>query len=153
MKDPLFFDAMDIVENGDSLSQRKVVVPDGMMEAVLAVLPETMRVSLSSDTRWPGMNACLVAALNWLRENPIVPTENQLLNLRGDSPCDNQKDHQQWIITEWQRRAFLAPEIGPLAKHIIQNLRGHTLTYAEADEIAKHLGYVIRNADWLKSTS
>ena len=52
----------------------------------------------------------LHAALHHLINSPIVPTEIQLQDLRGDSPCDNQKDHQRWIVTEWQRRMFLVPE-------------------------------------------
>jgi hypothetical protein len=47
---------------------------------------------------------CLAAALSWLSDNPMVPTDEQFATL-----CDDQMNVKQRVV-EWQRRMFLAPE-------------------------------------------
>jgi hypothetical protein len=54
------------------------------------------------------------AALRWMSQNPIVPTETQMLNMRqetgDDSMTHDYNERAVFLATEWQRRMFLAPE-------------------------------------------
>jgi hypothetical protein len=87
--------------------EKKIVVPEGMSDAALeAVLAIPMRGNVGSVDR---VNGALKAALRWLSENPIVPTNEQYSKLYNEL---SSKD--AWItynaVIEWQRRMFLAPE-------------------------------------------
>jgi len=54
----------------------------------------------------------LEAALLWLSENPIVPTDEQSLAVVGLKRAFPFDAHEwvRWGAVEWQRRMFLAPE-------------------------------------------
>ncbi len=108
------------------MSEKKYVVPDGMLKAAdeaLSVEQEQFRLWLKGSTSvpCPGENGyplllMLRAALRWLSENPIVPTDEQI-NSMVDKGSDLHwgwdsywREHtRDWLI-EWQRRMFAAPD-------------------------------------------
>ena len=99
------------------MSETKIQVPEGMLKAAVEAVrdrsefgfhfidnkDEARIVAQTQDT--------LEAALRWLSENPIVPTNEQTQGV-----CDsifvgpeNLLDPRDAMV-EWQRRMFLAPE-------------------------------------------
>jgi len=86
---------------------RKIVVPEGMLKA-----------AREGERYEPyGIHGSLEAALRWLSENPIVPTDKQykecLLAVDGPNAMIirmYQEGEPQKVIAEWQRRMFLTPE-------------------------------------------
>jgi hypothetical protein len=100
------------------MSEKRYVVPEGMLKAVMRQLNPNPSVVASSEAvavYMDSLRGSLEAALRWLAENPIVPTEAQLLKMqreRGLVPngaLDWTQAETDWLI-EWQRRMFLAPE-------------------------------------------
>lgn len=82
-----------------------VKVPEGMLEAAF-------KAPYSEDVGDGDVRSILEAALRWLMENPIVPTDEQRAELGRLAPYEdpgNGKIHS-WVAVEWQRRMFLAPE-------------------------------------------
>jgi hypothetical protein len=86
------------------MSDRKIQVPDGMIDAVFhsqgmtAGHPATVRKNLE-------------AAMRWLSENPIVPTEQQAWSMQDEYDSVKTKCSVQFFFAvEWQRRMFLAPD-------------------------------------------
>lgn len=92
----------------------KIVVPEGMRKSAT-------RAWLESEYEKPDViRISLEAALRWLSENPIVPTDTQAYDLwqsqilSGKTHSDNEL--AKLCAVEWQRRMFLAapePEIPP----------------------------------------
>lgn len=92
---------------------KKIVVPEGML---VAGVDSVARLRGMGETTREHYTAVLKAALLWLSENPIVPTERQERDL-----CDAWMEAKQsqsntfvhasaFGAVEWQRRMFLAPE-------------------------------------------
>ena len=84
------------------MSEEKIVVPEGMLEATRGACtpnhPNRTRIELE-------------AALRWLSENPIEPTQKQSRKLYADVPQGLLVDEvPSWYAIVWQRRMFLAPE-------------------------------------------
>lgn len=82
------------------MAERKIKVPEGMLKAAYAAWDKQGAVDL-----------CVVAALRWLAENPIVPTSHSIcaemhrtINAKGYC-C-----YQSALLAEWQRRMFLESE-------------------------------------------
>lgn len=93
------------------MSEKKIVVPEGMINAVDA--------ALSLERGWRhelpagiARDATLQAALRWMSENPIVPTEQQALDMATGCKFDSFENWElvRWGACEWQRRMFLAPD-------------------------------------------
>lgn len=72
---------------------KKIVVPEGML---LAAHEESVRSCGQ-------IGKCLEAALLWLSDNPIVPTDDEMDIMAKEHVAPNVK----WMMTEWQRRMFL----------------------------------------------
>lgn len=91
--------------------ERKIVVPLGMLEAASGALAEARAKGLELTT------VALEAALKWLGENPICPTQEQKDHLlKHFSPIGVERwDKGMWFnfiadcAVEWQRMMFLAP--------------------------------------------
>jgi len=49
-----------------SSQRKKYNIPTGMLEAAVSAIPEEGRIFLSGCPGWPGMNACLEAAMCWI---------------------------------------------------------------------------------------
>jgi hypothetical protein len=83
-----------------------VIVPEGMLKAVEDIFMRS----------WFSPKRVLEAALRWLAENPIVPTEEQVDAMArhhekdGGSLSDTGVLFERDAIAEWQRRMFLAPD-------------------------------------------
>lgn len=83
---------------------RKIVVPDGMLKAAGA----------GSD----GVDPCgfylvgpLRAALEWLAENPVMPTAEWIQDHRSaEHETLTTSTRYSRVIAEWQRQMFLAPD-------------------------------------------
>lgn len=95
------------------MSEKKIVVPEGMM---LAVRKSGHDYILKNPVV---ITSILEAALRWLSENPIIPTGQQGRDLDGawlDSKSNLAAPYHQTAratefgAIEWQRRMFLAPE-------------------------------------------
>jgi hypothetical protein len=87
------------------MSEKKYVVPQGMIDAAYQYCPASFAM--------PAVRSMLEAALQWLAENPIVPTVEQGDSLfHSDIGIDYTKkfDATRAVVVEWQRRMFLAPE-------------------------------------------
>jgi hypothetical protein len=89
------------------MSEKKIVVPKGMLKAA----------GLSTDGIDPEgyfIYTAIEAALRWLSENPIVPSDEQV----GEMLAAKSQfyghfvpaDWIRWGATDWQRRMFLALE-------------------------------------------
>ena len=91
------------------MSEEKIVVPEGMLEATRGACtpnhPNRTRIELE-------------AALRWLTENPIVPTEPFVAMIDSEvRDRSTRKGYGMYVelLAEW-RRMFLAPE--PIAHTI-----------------------------------
>ena len=87
------------------MSETKIKIPEGMLEAAAMELSD---VGFRSDVIAYDVKRMLKAALRWLSENPIVPTDAQIEEMK----IKLVPVHPHWsnIVAEWQRRMFLAPE-------------------------------------------
>ena len=99
------------------MSEKKIVVPDWMLTRACEYYQRTSqgypRMDMVTLVR-----GTLEAALRWLSENPIVPTDEQLKDLRGSIHPQEATGGGRWMgatdveegAVEWQRMMFLAPE-------------------------------------------
>ena len=105
-----------IPEDGENMSEVKVKVPNGMLKAV----EDRYGDVYASGFYRKVVTADLEAALNWLSENPIVPTAADALTLLQERVASGHLSNKEYcaipattircVIREWQRRMFLAPE-------------------------------------------
>ena len=99
-----------IPEDGENVSERKYVVPDGMLEAAVdAAVKFSGANTIQASPRVKAeieesFRVAIEAAIRWLSENPIVPTDKQYYAL-----CEAQPNNVLRVV-EWTRRMFLAPE-------------------------------------------
>lgn len=98
-------------------AKRKIVVPEGMLKAAVDGSVKWCDRDSSDQLSIPQHDAILEAALRWLAENPIVPTQEQIEDVWN---FVIKADAKTWIyptlgavpeaVIEWQHRMFLAPE-------------------------------------------
>lgn len=81
------------------MTDKKYVVPDGMMDAA----------SRHCDSLTL-LHASLEAAIRWLAENPIMPTMDQLNEMFKKIDTGNGGTYIPSYLQEWQRMMFLSPE-------------------------------------------
>lgn len=98
------------------MGERKRVVPEGMLRAAENKY-RTIENYNSHHATDPHsrmvLKECLESALRWLSENPTVPTISDLEAMRSgwkDTPEASAEGVVIFLIAEWQRRMFLAPE-------------------------------------------
>jgi hypothetical protein len=86
------------------VSDKKYVVPEGMMVAVDGEFPSVAKAS--------EVERGLLAAIRWLAENPIAPTMEQAHEMFMLKTGFGFEMHEwvRWGACEWQRRMFEAPE-------------------------------------------
>jgi hypothetical protein len=111
------------------MSEKKIQVPEGMAKAASDA---TAAFSMCHVMK------CLEAAMLWLAEHPIVPTEEQALNMwmKKKLPFE-QWEWVRWGASEWQRRMFAAPEpeVPEAIKDLLSEKVGGTLDgVPDADE-------------------
>lgn len=92
------------------MMEKKIVVPEGMLKAACRAWPNGSFDYVDDDSYGLFTRPVLEAALRWLAENPIVPTDEQM----GDMPDSVLTNRGGWLgielIVEWQKRMFLAPD-------------------------------------------
>lgn len=84
------------------MSEKKIVIPEGMLQAGWDAVHEANGIA--------GVSTVLEAALRWLSENPILPTNLAESAIYSEWKKDHDLQYPLWILREWQRRMFLAPE-------------------------------------------
>ena len=94
----------------------KIVVPEGMLKAAKDVYHDKAQDGVDQSA----VKEALKAALRWLSEHPIVPTDEQhdvlykefvsLPETRIVTNGTTFRSFFRWAIDAWQRRMFLAPE-------------------------------------------
>jgi hypothetical protein len=116
--------------------EKKIVVPEGMLEAVGNQYEKQLRQV--NGTR--GFTPLIEAALLWLSENPIVLTRDKIANviqeiarigtkdtsIPSGRPNDFTLDMQIALACEWQRRCFLAPAPEDPIKDLMDDWAGTT---------------------------
>lgn len=99
----------------EQMREQKIVVPDGMLAAawqdIAAAMKERIFVGVIGGVAELHVARIAVeAALRWLSENPIVPTDEQWRALNEERQWPDNSNRRRWLVIEWQRRMFLAPE-------------------------------------------
>lgn len=104
------------------MSDKRIVVPEGMLE-------EFYRGHATCPRGKPAMEVALEAALRWLSENPIVPTDEQMDALTNEVPYQDSGNGSIFrvVIDKWQRRMFLAhkPEVPEEIADLIVESNSH----------------------------
>lgn len=86
-----------------------IKIPEGMLKAVSAALAEHWKERTLADGST--VDVALEAALRWLAENPIVPTDEQAKELWNHPKVLHGSEHYaKAMARDWQRMMFLAPE-------------------------------------------
>jgi hypothetical protein len=108
----------------------KIKVPKGMLTAasLSTVKNNDFGEGAMDEIRryykeWPGLEGVLKASLEWLAENPIVPTEEQAKALTKELDAPYPSLFSIWwpmAFKEWQRQIFLEPE--PEVPEVIKDL-------------------------------
>ena len=99
--------------------EKKIVVPEEMLKSAIdgtwtqthgnARPACSPRVQADIENN---IKATVEAALRWLSENPIEPTQKQSRKLYADVPQGLLVDEvPSWYAIVWQRRMFLAPDL------------------------------------------
>lgn len=125
------------------MSEMRIKIPEDVLTVVLQSGPNN-----GSDY---DRERDLEIALRQLSEHPIVPTDEQLAEIRSSVRMEISRDSHGFVdeskdmlwpwfkslIAEWQRRMFLAPEPDeqPVVNRTIDGFMGITLTRREADKI------------------
>lgn len=86
------------------MSDKKIVVPEGCLEAVAKAVRKELLGNTGSEQI---SEVSSEAFARWLSENPMRPSDDQVEDLRNEHIGLNLK----WMMVEWQRRMFLAPEM------------------------------------------
>ncbi len=92
------------------MSEKRYVAPGGMRQAAHDSLAQT---SIDDAQGWSAaIDRLLEAALRWLSENPIMPSDAQVTNVldEANDPGEPMRTLLPALLQEWQRRMFLAPE-------------------------------------------
>src|SRR6202789_1329114 len=90
----------------------KIIVPAGMLKAVDEAISTARGIGcdlIAGHVR----DIALEAALRWLSENPIEPSNKQIGEMILSAPYSNTRQAYTstiFCITEWQKRMILAPE-------------------------------------------
>lgn len=95
------------------MSEKKIVVPEGMLKAAIAVIENYDDVVGNGQCEEFRIELIVEAALRWLSENPIVPTKDDLAMVRllyFDRKHLDGKSTVTDFVVGWQRRMFIAPE-------------------------------------------
>lgn len=97
------------------MSERRFVVPEGMLKAVMAdILVVAVCAGKGMCLTEPSAKEILLRALRWLSENPIVPTPEETDRLLRGTQFGAGRELDPHLVENlllaWQCRMFLAPE-------------------------------------------
>lgn len=98
------------------MSEQKIVVPEEMLKAAWQAVSGKMkeRIEVGDHNGVPELYVARIsveAALRWLTENPIEPTEEQAQYMYDGKNGVGHAGTIRYCMIEWQRRMFLAPEL------------------------------------------
>lgn len=113
----------------------KIAIPEGMLKAAMDAGDPSSLLIIPH-------RRMLEAAVRWLSENPIVPTDDQMLKLYEDMSVINDGHFTFRTVVEWQRRMFVVQE-SEIRKFVIDGadrFRGCTLTPQEWEYIQEAVG-------------
>lgn len=113
----------------------RIIVPEGMSSSGGTALAGMFGYPKPEPRHIDEANCVLRAALRWLTENPIVPTEKQFAKLYDELSEVNDGRLTYRAVVEWQRVMFSAPKPNPVVEKVKQTVMGTTLTNSEANEI------------------
>lgn len=120
----------------------KYQVPEGMLKAVLdasfgfSAWPEDS-IDPGAVTHRAMMDVSLGAAIGWLAENPIVPTDEEIKSMLSGTGLHWGWD-REWVshtrdwLVEWQRILFLASEPEMIGDERLIDFCGRYQTIGEA---------------------
>lgn len=126
-----------------------------MVDIQKIYVPHEMRAAALRAAAWKviineQIDAALKAALQWLSENPIVPTLTEVAFWADGLSREIRKEHPsivaQGFAVEWQRRMFLAPpnpKISNAAQSVIQKTWGCTFSRSDADAIINAVNMLV----------
>lgn len=106
------------------MSEKRIVVPEGMLRAFadawdwgmkeLPISPSRSDIDALLLRQGHARMKAIEAALRWLSEHPIVPTDEQINECHSAMYAAGGNlgsiELQRMFATEWQRRMFLARE-------------------------------------------
>lgn len=129
------------------MTEKKIKVPEGMLKAAVA------EWYVATGERDFCIRMILEAALRWLSENPIVPDDEQCLQLwRGSAGADTTADCTRNTVSNWQRRMFLAPpESEMIGAETLEHFCSRFQTIGEAVSEAFRIGQDSGEAKALKN--
>ena len=87
------------------MNEKKIVLPEGMLKAAMDDIGER-RGTYGGRI----IEGALEAALRWLSDHPIIPTDTQMQALWDDSVGAGPFGTAKFAAVNWQRRMFLASE-------------------------------------------
>lgn len=102
----------------EDVMEKKIIVPTEMVNAtsdVTVAWGDHQRMTLGYDQR----ERIIAAALRWLSDHPMVPTEQQVVDLIDT--FDGKGSLEVHRIVEWQRKMFLAPDEDEPIRDLIEN--------------------------------
>jgi len=107
----------------EKLRIEQIEVPEGMLKAF--ILARYGSHASNGDSHIPGLHRMeIAAALLWLAENPIVPTDGQCEEMIQSYARQGDKGSRN-IAIEWQRHMFLKrePELPAEVKALLWSAR------------------------------
>jgi hypothetical protein len=117
-----------------TMTVNKYRVPDGMLNAFIS----GRRHQPYDDFRDEYIRG-LEAAIQWLAENPIMPTMEQLNAMYKKVDTGNGGTYIPAYLAEWQRIMFLVPEpeLSDEVEQVISRIRGCTFSKSDAAKLHK----------------
>lgn len=95
------------------MAEIKVRVPEGMLKAAILAYPNPAFDYADSEHYGYFTRPMIEAALRWLSENPIVPTDEQHWGIQNSVQKQERVQgapSYQGYVAEWQRRMFVEPD-------------------------------------------
>ena len=128
---------------------KKIVVPEGMLKAAIGQALESgkvMKRRLWTEFFGSHDATCvqftremLEAALEWLAEHPIVPTDEQFQKMCGFYDWIMRRDYEKMrdLIRKWTGMMFVAPE--PEVMEAVKDLLVKNPDHPDREEIDKRI--------------
>lgn len=122
------------------MSEKRIVVPEEMLVAASDALAKMKYPALRIELA----GVALEAALLWLSENPIVPTDEQADELwRHPKVLSIYEHYAKAMARDWQRMMFLAPNPSAYAR-AARAIGAITLDREEGERIIEFVKGAIR---------
>jgi hypothetical protein len=95
------------------MSNAKYEIPEGMAMAARHAYEAWKSYASPEEQYTNGAVAAVVAAIHWLADNPIVPSDDEALEIYSTTPNNECCDLTKQIAVKWQRRMFLTRDTTP----------------------------------------